>query len=180
MKFIIFILAGVLIGGIMGYVGKCTSGACPFTANPFRGAGFGALLGLLFAVASPGNPFASKEPLLESDAIINVESAAQLEALIKTSPVPVLVDFYADWCGPCRRLSPELSALADLWKENARIVKVNVDRHRDIAGTFQVKGIPDIRILSGGREVQRMVGYRSRDQLGEALIKAGAILPDDA
>ncbi len=177
MKIVVFMLVGALLGAFLGYVGKCTSGACPLTANPFRGAGFGALLGLLFASTSPGNPFARKQPLVESDAIIKVESAAQLEELIKTSPFPVLVDFYADWCGPCRRLAPELSALADLFKGNALIVKVNVDQHRDIAGAYQVKSIPDIRILSGGRELQRLVGYRSRDQLGELLIKAGSAVP---
>jgi len=66
-KVLVVVLVGGLIGAVLGYVGKCASGTCPFTANPFRGAGFGALFGLLFALSTSGNPFQKRETVPESD-----------------------------------------------------------------------------------------------------------------
>ncbi len=173
-KIVVFVLAGCLIGAALGYFGKCTSGTCPFTANPFRGAGFGALFGLLFALSSSGSLFGgNRHSKPESLAIIRVADSATLDTLIGTSAVPVLVDFYADWCGPCRKLAPELSAVADAWKDRAAIVKINVDQHRDIAARFNVQSIPDIRIFSAGTERKRLTGYRSSEQLSALLLEAG-------
>ena len=173
-KIVVFVLAGSLIGAALGYFGKCTSGTCPFTANPFRGAGFGALFGLLIAMSSCGSLFGRNRPAEpESLAIVRVADSAALDTLIGSSAVPVLLDFYADWCGPCRKLSPVLSALADAWKDRAVIVKINVDQHRDIAARFNVQSIPDIRIFSDGTEKQRLTGYRSSEQLSDMLREAG-------
>jgi thioredoxin 1 len=167
LKIALFILAGAAVGGIAGYVGKCTSGACPFTANPFRGAAFGALIGVALGMAGGGVTRRQSAP--DSPSIVNIENAAALDTLLAGSTVPVLVDFYADWCGPCRQLAPELNALADAWQSRALIVKVNVDRHRDLAAQYRVKGIPDMRLFSGGKQVEQIIGYRSRDQLANAL-----------
>lgn len=175
-KLISYVFIGGLIGAALGYFGKCTTGACPFTANPFRGAGFGALFGLLIGFSSVGNPFQSRAAVPESQAIVHIETADELAALVAASPVPVLLDFYADWCGPCRRLAPELSAVADLWGERAKVVKINVDKHRDIAESYNVSSIPDLRIFAGGAEKDRLVGYRNRDQLSERLLAAGGVL----
>lgn len=179
-KLLVYILIGGVIGAALGYFGKCTSGACPFTANPFRGAGFGALFGLLFGLASTGNPFQKREMIPDSPAILHVQNDSELDALIKSATVPVLVDFYADWCGPCRKLAPELSSVADRWKDNARIVKINVDLHRDIASRFGVSSIPDMRIFSGGVEKDKIVGFHNRSQLNALLLAAGGVLPTEA
>lgn len=174
-KIIAFVLVGGLIGGVLGYFGKCASGTCPFTANPFRGAGFGALFGLLFALTSYGNPLQKREPVAESANILHVADAADLDRLLADAKVPVLLDFYADWCGPCRKLAPELSKLADQWGDGARIVKINVDKHRDLAGRFNVSSIPDVRVFMGGTEKQRATGYRPQAKLCELLVAAGGI-----
>lgn len=172
-KIVGFVLVGGLVGALLGYFGKCASGTCPFTANPFRGAGFGALFGLLFAVASYGNPFQKRESVPESTNIVHVAEAAELDRLLADATVPVLLDFYADWCEPCRKLAPELSKLADQWGDGARIVKINVDKHRDLAGRFNVSSIPDMRIYLKGFEKQKVVGYRSQVQLSELLASVG-------
>lgn len=174
-KMLLFVLIGGLIGAVLGYVGKCATGTCPLTANPFRGAGFGALFGLLFALSSYGNPFQKREAVPESTNIVHVADAAALDSLLAEAKVPVMLDFYADWCGPCRKLAPELSRLADQWGDGARIVKINVDKHRDIAGRFNVSGIPDIRVFMGGIEQQRATGYRPQAKLGKMLAEAGGI-----
>lgn len=175
LKIFAFVLIGALIGAVLGYVGKCASGTCPFTANPFRGAGFGALFGLLFGLSSYGNPFQKREAVPESTHIVHVADAAALDSLLAEAKVPVLLDFYADWCGPCRKLAPELSRLADQWGDGARVVKINVDKHRDLAGRFNVSGIPDIRVFVGGVEKQKLVGYRSQMQLSKVLQDLGAM-----
>lgn len=172
MKFLVIVLIGAIAGGLMGYLGKCTTGACPLTANPLRGAGFGALLGFMIAVSNVGGRM-SREPLQVSDHVLRVSDLAALQALIAGSEVPVMVDFYADWCGPCRRLAPELSALADAWKGNAILVKVNVDDQREIAASYRISSIPDIRVFSGGQQVQAATGYRPKQELHDMLIAAG-------
>lgn len=174
-KLLLFVLVGGLVGAALGYFGKCTSGACPFTANPFRGAGFGALVGLLFAMSSGSGFFQSKTVVPDSEAIIRVKDVAELDQLLASSLVPVMVDFYADWCGPCRRLAPELSAVADAWKDRAVVVKVNVDAQREIASKYGVQSIPDVRVFFGGVQRDVFVGYRGRDQLIAILTKVGGL-----
>ena len=85
------------------------------------------------------------------------------------SPVPVLVDFYADWCGPCQRLAPTLEALA---KETpgARVVKVDVDRSPELAMRYGVSAIPSLRVFKEGEMVAQHVGLASKGQL-QALLR---------
>ena len=176
MRLLVIVLIGAFAGGVLGYFGSCTTGACPLTANPFRGAGFGALLGLLIGYTGVGGVSARREPVPVSENIIYVQDLQGLRSLVATSRLPVLVDFYADWCGPCRRLSPELSALADDWKGHALIVKVNVDKQRDIAASFRVSGIPDIRVFMNGEQKRAVTGFRPQSDLHALLVDAGGRL----
>lgn len=178
LKFAVIVLIGAVAGGAMGYLGTCTTGACPLTANPIRGAGFGALLGLLVALSNNGGRLVAREALPVSDHIVRVKDLASLQALISGSQVPVMVDFYADWCGPCRRLAPELSALAESWQGNAIIVKVDVDSQREVAASYRISSIPDIRVFSGGEQRQAVTGFRLRADLHAMLVAAGGVVPE--
>lgn len=85
------------------------------------------------------------------------------------SPVPVLVDFYADWCGPCRLLAPTLQRLSTEFADRARIVKVNIDREPELADQYQVESIPTLVFVAGGRVVGRTSGVASEASLRNAL-----------
>jgi thioredoxin 1 len=71
---------------------------------------------------------------------------------------PVVVDFYAPWCGPCRMLAPVLEHLADEWSDRVRFVKVNVDEAPELAMRYQISGVPTLVMFAGGRPVDQVVG----------------------
>jgi len=84
------------------------------------------------------------------------------------STVPVLVDFYADWCGPCRMLAPTLEQLAQEMP-NAKVVKVNVDENPMLASRYGINGIPTLLVFKGGQLVAQHVGLATKAQLKALL-----------
>jgi len=92
-----------------------------------------------------------------SEAINHVtDSSFKVDVL--DSPAPVLVDFWAVWCGPCRAIAPHLEALAGELGEKVRIVKVNVDENQQTAMNYQIRSIPTLLMFKGGKVVDQMVG----------------------
>lgn len=89
---------------------------------------------------------------------VSLESSADFLELIRGSPVPVLVDFWAPWCGPCRVVAPELSRVAAEKKGQVIVAKVNTDELRDVAGRYDIQAIPTMILFSGGRETKRLQG----------------------
>ena len=81
-----------------------------------------------------------------------------------------LVDFYADWCGPCKMLAPVFQELAKDMDGTAKFVKIDVDNTQDIAARFQVSSIPTVAILKDGKEVDRIIGFMPKQAI-EAKIK---------
>jgi thioredoxin 1 len=75
---------------------------------------------------------------------------------------PVIVDFWAEWCGPCRMVSPILDEIATEYSEKLKVVKVNVDDHPQLAMDYQVTGIPLLGIFQGGKMVKQLVGARPK------------------
>lgn len=87
----------------------------------------------------------------------------------ETSSGVTLVDFYADWCGPCRMLAPVLEQVAKDVDGKAKVAKVNIDTEQKTASQFQITSVPTMIVLKNGKEVKRLVGLRSADVIKELL-----------
>ena len=83
--------------------------------------------------------------------------------------VPVLVDFYADWCGPCKSMAPILKQLKAELKDEISIIKINVDSNQQIAAKYQVQGVPTFIIFKNGKQTWRQSGMQTVTQLKQAL-----------
>ena len=101
-----------------------------------------------------------------------VFTTANFDAEVLKSTQPVLVDFYADWCGPCQRMSPVVTALGAELRGVAKVGKINTDRAGAIASTYGVSAIPAFLIFQDGRVVDRVVGATSKEDLAARLKKA--------
>jgi thioredoxin 1 len=85
-------------------------------------------------------------------------SDGTFEAEVMTSAVPVLVDFWAEWCGPCRMMTPVVESVAQKFAGRAKIVKINVDDNQSVTQRFGIKGIPTMIVFKDGKEAERIVG----------------------
>ncbi|MFV9972602.1 MAG: thioredoxin [Francisella endosymbiont of Hyalomma asiaticum] len=93
---------------------------------------------------------------------------ANFEKLINNTNKAVLVDFYADWCGPCKTLGPILDQLSKDY-QNAIIVKVNVDDNQNLAAKFAIRSIPTLIIFKNGKQVETLIGVHTGSQLEQKL-----------
>jgi len=103
-----------------------------------------------------------------SDLVSEVEDAA-FEQEVLQSDIPVLVDFWAPWCEPCKSMSPLIDEVAEDFKGKVRIVKVNVDSNKKYAAQYKVRGIPNFILFSGGEIKEQLVGVVSKQDLVKAI-----------
>ncbi len=88
---------------------------------------------------------------------------------IESSAKPVFLDFWADWCGPCKMLAPTFDRLAEKFGEQVTFAKVNVDELPDIANKFAIRSIPTLVLLQHGNVVEKVMGLRSEQELAQVL-----------
>ncbi len=101
---------------------------------------------------------------MASDLIKHV-SDASFEVDVLQATKPVLVDYWAEWCGPCKMIAPILDEMATTYGDKLQIAKMNVDENRDVPGKFGIRGIPTLMIFKGGQLAATKVGAMSKSQL---------------
>jgi len=150
------VLVGGAIGAGLGYFGKCSSGSCPLTANPYRGAIYGAVMGaLLMSVISP-----KLTQRAESSNIVHINSEVDFKTHVLDANGICLVDLFSNRCPPCKILAPTISSLADRYAGKVTMCKVDVDRVPSVTRQYRVMAIPTVLIIQNGKEVGRLVGLQ--------------------
>lgn len=113
-----------------------------------------------------------KEPLAAATAGPLTVTDATFAADVERSPLPVLVDAWAPWCGPCRMVGPAVDALATELAGRVRVAKLNVDENPRTAGKFDIRSIPTLLVMVQGREVDRIVGALPKEAIRARLEQA--------
>ncbi len=97
---------------------------------------------------------------------------ASFEQEVLKSDLPVVVDFYADWCGPCKRMEPVLEKVSQAYGGKVKVVKLNSDENQDLSLKYQVRGLPTLILFRAGQEVDRKLGFQTEQDLNKLLTTA--------
>ena len=103
-------------------------------------------------------------------ALINITDEEFEDSILKNSGV-CLVDFWAEWCGPCKQISPRLEELANKYSENLAVCKVNVDENRELAIEYNIRSIPALIIFNSGEMVDSLIGAVSLEELEDLVTR---------
>ncbi len=109
-----------------------------------------------------------KEPIMASENVLEITDENFSDEVL-SSDVPVLVDFWAEWCQPCRMLTPTIEAIAEDFAGKVKVGKLNVDDNKEAATKFSITAIPAVLLFVNGEVVQSMPGLRKKDDYVEAI-----------
>jgi thioredoxin 2 len=101
-----------------------------------------------------------KQPLSAAGSPVEVRTSSVFDRLVATASIPVVVDFWAPWCGPCRMVAPEIEKVASRQAGRLIVVKVNTDEVADLGNRLGIRSIPTLAVFAGGREAARTAGAR--------------------
>lgn len=163
---------GAFLGILLGYFGKCSTGTCPITRNYFTSVLYGAVIGVVFAGAlgpKTAQTPTDERPSAAERAAVEEVSDADFAATVRDSDVPVLVDFWSPWCGPCRAMLPVIDSLAERYAGKIKFAKLNVDDNPATAQAYGVSAVPALLIFRNGQPIERVVGLREADELQSLL-----------
>jgi thioredoxin 1 len=139
------------------------------------GSGWTRDMGLL-SVADAGvtvvNPLSSHSLEIPVSEKITHTSDAAFQKDVLESDTPVLLDFWAEWCGPCKSIAPVLDQLADQYDGKLKIVKINIDENQNTPRKFGVRGIPTLMVFKGGKVEATQIGAVGKSQLDQMIQKA--------
>ena len=110
---------------------------------------------------------------MASPNIVNLTKENFADEVLK-APAPVLVDFWAEWCGPCKMIAPVLDELAEEYTGRVKIGKVNIDQQQELAAEYSVRAIPTLLLFQQGQVAEQMVGLRSKRDLKNSLERVAA------
>jgi thioredoxin 2 len=118
-----------------------------------------------------------KNPIKVIGEPIELHSSADFDRLVTNSSLPVVVDYWAPWCGPCRMVAPELQKVAARQAGQVIVVKVNTDELSDLGERFAIRSIPTLAVFAGGKEVARETGARHAAEIEALVARARAAVP---
>jgi thioredoxin 1 len=124
-----------------------------------------------FAFTAPGGPWGrqkSEDLYIVSDQIVHTTDASFEQDVVKSAQ-PVLLDFWAEWCGPCKMIAPILDTIANEYKDKLRVVKLNIDENPKTPPKFNIRGIPTLLLFRDGTVAAQQVGAVSKAQLESFL-----------
>ena len=104
--------------------------------------------------------------------MVQVFTTENFDSEVLKSDIPVLVDFYADWCGPCKMMAPVVEKIDAEYGGKVKVGKINVDENPEIAGNYGVMTIPTIMVIKGGQVVEKTIGIQPKKALTNAIDKA--------
>ena len=168
-KLIAGLAVGAAVGGVIGSLRTCEDGGCPLTANPRRGALYGAFIGLLFTVVIV-SPFGIFTPAPEPSPFVpDVASAAAFQEDILASEGKAVAYFTADWCPACKQFSPVLYEVAEAKSPAIPFRRIDVDAQPGLANTYGVRTIPTTIIFRDGEVLKRFTGAVGKQDLLDSL-----------